>query len=531
MFKSPQPSDTNPARPDTPPAPGIFRASAVVVLVRGRGDALEVYWVRRSDAVPAMPGFHAFIGGGVSAEDTALAAAMSPPQGDDAAAGADGFDAAQLRVLEACVIREAFEETGVLLGTGARTDPAALAAMRDRVLEGTTSFGALAREHGWGFEGGALRYIGRWTTPPFSTARFDSAFFLAEVPAQQEPTIIPGELASGEWIAPEVALARWKAGEAAFAAPILHVLLDLAGAASEGGDGFDAAVLERLRSAPRRAGQPVRRIELKWGIVLHPTKTRPLPPATHTNTYLVGDRGMALIDPGSAEPAELEPLYDLIDSLAADGRRVACILATHQHPDHIAGIEAVRARYSVPVLSHVESARAVRPDRTLEDGEIVALESDARDWSLRAIHTPGHTRGHLSFLHPGTGSLFTGDHIPGGNGSVIIDPPDGDMSEYLESLERLLAEPIETLFPGHGSPQGGAHRRIRAMIAHRLEREAKVLAALEGTSRSLPELVARAYADTPRELWGYAERSLLAHLLKLEREHRATRDGDRWCHA
>lgn len=510
------------------PAPSKFRASAVVVLVRGRGARLEVYWVRRSDVVPAMPGFHAFIGGGVNAEDSSLAAAMTPPAGDDAAAAADGFDTAQLRVLEACVIREAFEETGVLLGTGASTEAAALAAMRDQVLEGTTSFGAFAREHGWGFEGGALRYIGRWTTPPFSAARFDSAFFLAEVPQGQEPTIIPGELASGEWIAPDVALAQWKAGDAAFAAPILNVLLELASAASAAGDAFAVPVLERLRSAPRRAGQPVRRIEMKWGIVLHPVKTSPLPPATHTNTYLVGDRDMALIDPGSAEPAELDALYSVIEALAADGRRVACVIATHHHPDHTAGIEAVRERFHVPVLAHTESARAVRPDRTLDDGEIVTLASNARDWSLRTIHTPGHTRGHLSFLHPGTRSLFTGDHIPGGHGSVIIDPPDGDMNEYLESLERLLHEPIETLFPGHGSPQGGALRRIRAMIAHRLERETKVLAALDGTPRPLGELVARAYADTPRELWSYAERSLLAHLLKLEREDRAARDGDRW---
>ena len=508
------------------PAPPKFRASAVVVLVRGRGAGLQVYWVRRSDAVPAMPGFDAFVGGGVNAEDASLAAAMTPPAGDDVAAAADGFDAAQLRVLEACVIREAFEETGVLLGTGARTEAAALAAMRNHVLEGTTSFGAFAREHGWGFEGGALRYIGRWTTPPFSTARFDSAFFLAEVPAGQEPSIIPGELARGEWIAPAAALAQWKSGEAAFAAPILHVLLELASVA---GDPFAATVLERLRSAPRRAGQPVRRIEMKWGIVLHPTKTRPLPPATHTNTYLVGDRDMALIDPGSADPAELDALYSVIDSLAADGRRVACVLATHHHPDHIAGIEAVRERYTVPVLAHAESARAVRPDRLLDDGEIVTLDSNARDWSLRTLYTPGHTRGHLSFLHPGTRSLFTGDLIPGGAGSVIIDPPDGDMFEYMESLERLLMEPVDTLFPGHGAPQGGAQRRIRAMIAHRGEREAKVLAALDKTPRTLSELIARAYADTARDLWSYAERSLLAHLLKLEREGRAARDGDRWC--
>ena len=116
----------------------------------------------------------------------------------------------------------------------------------------------------------------------------------------------------------------------------------------------------------------------------------------------------------------------------------------------------------------------------------------------------------------------------GGVGTVIIDPPEGDMAGYLRSLERLRALGAETLFPGHGAPQGGVKRRLEKLIAHRLEREAKVLAALEPQPGALAELVERAYADTPRELWPYAERSLLAHLLKLEAEGHARREGDRW---
>jgi glyoxylase-like metal-dependent hydrolase (beta-lactamase superfamily II) len=289
----------------------------------------------------------------------------------------------------------------------------------------------------------------------------------------------------------------------------------------------DERLIERLRSAPRRTAEPARRIELKWGIVLHPTKTRPLPPATHTNTYLVGDAEMALIDPGSDDPEELAALDQLIGMLAADGRRVACVLATHAHPDHVAGIAAVRARYRAPVLAHALTAQAVAADRALEDGELVPLSSKDRDWSLRAIHTPGHARGHLCFLHEGTRSLFCGDHIPGA-GTVIVDPPEGDMADYLASLERLLELPIETLFPGHGSPRGAAHARVRELIAHRRAREARVLATLAPDPSSLAELVEIAYDDTPRELWPYAERSLLAHLLKLEREGRAIRDGEAW---
>jgi glyoxylase-like metal-dependent hydrolase (beta-lactamase superfamily II) len=259
-------------------------------------------------------------------------------------------------------------------------------------------------------------------------------------------------------------------------------------------------------------------------------KTKPLPPATHTNAYLVGEEEMVLIDPGSGEPEELEPLFALIDALRGEGRRLRLVLLTHHHPDHVAGVDAVRARYHVPVAAHEDTAQHVGVDFTLKDGDWIPLVPGVGSWSLRALHTPGHTRGHLCFLHPRTKSLFTGDHIPGGQGTVIIDPPDGDMAAYLGSLERLLHEPVETLFPGHGAPQGAAMRRIQGLIKHRLEREAKVLAALSAAPKTPAELVEAAYDDTPRDLWPYAERSLLAHLLKLEAEGKAVQAGEKWSH-
>ncbi|HEY2954095.1 MAG TPA: MBL fold metallo-hydrolase [Candidatus Eisenbacteria bacterium] len=490
-------------------ATSSFRDSAAVVLVRGEGRALEVFWVLRSEAVSYMPGFHAFLGGTVAAADREVEIA--------------GAASEEERVLRACAVREAFEEAGVLLALAPDSAPVAaetLAAARRLLLAGETPFAALAREHGWRFRADGLAFAGRWTTPPFASRRFDTAFFLARAPRGQEPAVVPGELAAGEWIAPSEALERWRRGAVSFAAPILHTLRALA-AGEEG-------LAERLARAPEETARPVRRIELKWGIVLQPMKTRPLPPATHTNAYLVGEREMALIDPGSDDPEELAALFALIESLREDGRALKLVLLTHHHPDHVAGVEAVRARYRVPVAAHAETARHLSVDRTLADGEEVALAPGVGEWSLRALHTPGHARGHLCFLHPRTRSLFTGDHIPGGTGTVIVDPPEGDMKAYVASLERLLVEPVETLFPGHGSPQGGAMRRIRWLIAHRLEREAKVVAALGREPAPLATLVERAYADTPRELWDYAERSLLAHLLKLEAEGRAAREGERW---
>jgi glyoxylase-like metal-dependent hydrolase (beta-lactamase superfamily II) len=409
----------------------------------------------------------------------------------------------------------------VLLGVAEPGSPEQREDARRRLLAGEVRFPELARERGWRFQADALAYVARWITPPFAPVRFETSYFVARVPETQHPVVIPGELAEGEWVRPVAALKRWQLGHETFVAPILHTLIGLAQGGAEG-------LAARLAGAPEAAGGPVRRIEPKWGVVLQPMRTRPLPPATHTNAYLVGESEMALIDPGSDDPDELRALFELIEMLEHDRRRLKLVVLTHHHPDHVAGVNAVRERYGVPVAAHAETARHVRADFTLADGDWIPLAPGVGDWSLRALHTPGHTRGHLCFLHPRTRSLFTGDHITGGTGTVIIDPPEGDMAAYIASLERLLGQRVEILFPAHGSPQGAAERRIRGLVAHRLEREARVRDALGETPRTVAELVPGAYADTPRDLWSYAERSLLAHLLKLEAEGQAGREGERW---
>jgi len=492
---------------DAPEKPS-FRGSAVVVLLRGRGLDLETWWVRRSDAVSIMPGFDAFPGGTIEPSDAGLPIEGVADEGE--------------RALRACAIREAFEETGVLIGLAAPTacSPERLFEARQNLLAGVVTFAQLAWECGWRFRADALTFAGRWQTPPFIPMRFDASYFLARVPEGQEPSVHGPELASGEWIRPLAALDRYHAGSAAFAAPILHTLLALA----EGEDDLPA----RLAEGPELAAYPVRRMEFKWGIVLHPMKTRPLPPATHTNAYLVGERELALVDPGSGDPDELESLSTLLEVLRVEGRRLKLILLTHHHPDHAGGVEAVQHRWRVPVAAHPETARHRHVDQVLADGERVSLAPGLGDWDLRVLYTPGHAQGHLAFLHERTRSLFCGDLIPGGRGTVILDPPDGDLVSYLASLERVLGEPVETLFPAHGSPQGAAPQRIRWLIHHRLKREKQVLAALGSELRELPALVEQVYTDTPSELWAYAERTLLAHLLKLEAEGRALREGERW---
>jgi glyoxylase-like metal-dependent hydrolase (beta-lactamase superfamily II)/8-oxo-dGTP pyrophosphatase MutT (NUDIX family) len=483
-----------------------FRDAACVVLVRGHGASLEVYWVRRSDAVPFQPGFMAFPGGKVDAADGAF-----PVPGVS-----DEFE----RAARVCAVREALEETGVLVGVPGDVDAASLASARTALLEGRATLADVTRDHGWPLDPASLTFAGRWQTPPFAPVRFDTLFFLATLPSGQEPTVIPGELASGEWVRPLQALDRYRHGQLTFAAPILWTLIALA----EGDDGL----AERIAQGPARAATPVRRIELQWGVILHAMPTHPLPPARYTNAYLLGESEMALVDPGSGEPEHLRELFALTDHLAVEGRKVTMIVVTHHHPDHTGGVAACRERLGARVVGHRELAAHLPLDVVVKEGDWLPLAPGHNDWTLRVLETPGHTRDSISLWHEKRRALFCGDLLPGGAGSVVIDPPDGDMSTYLASLERCAALEPQTLFPAHGSPSGGAVRRIRALVQHRLEREAKVVAALGSDARTLGELVPIVYADTKPEMWSWAERSLLAHLEKLAGEGRAVRAGERW---
>ncbi len=493
----------------TPPAK-TFRDAACVVLVRGQGAAREVYWVRRSDAVPFQPGFMAFPGGKVDAADAAFPV---PGVSDD-------FE----RAARVCAIREALEETGVLVGLPGGVSADSIAAARTELLEGRATLQQVAEQHGWPLAPESLTFAGRWQTPVFAPVRFDTLFFLAELPAGQEPSIIPGELASGEWVKPLAALDRYRHGQLTFAAPILWTLIALA----EGDDGL----AERIAQGPERAALPVRRVELQWGIILHAMRTKPLPPALYTNAYLIGESEIALVDPGSGEPDDLRDLFALTDHLEAEGRRVKLIVVTHHHPDHTGGVAACRerfgARHGAKVVGHRDLAPHLPLDMVMKEGDRLPLAPGHNDWTLTVLETPGHTRDSLSLWLPKRRALVCGDLLPGGPGSVVIDPPDGDMGTYLASLERCAALEPQTLFPAHGSPSGAAVRRIRALVKHRLEREHKVLAALTAEARTLGELVPTVYDDTKPELWGWAERSLLAHLEKLASEGRAAREGSGW---
>jgi len=242
-----------------------------------------------------------------------------------------------------------------------------------------------------------------------------------------------------------------------------------------------------------------------------------------TNAYLVGGERLALIDPGPESPAHLAAM------LAAAGGRLRWILCTHTHLDHSPGARALQAAtgaevIGMPAPQHGNQDVTFAPGRVFAHGDVL----DCGAFTLRAVHTPGHASNHLCYLLEPEKLLFTGDHMMQGS-TVVINPPDGDMTAYLESLAALLALDIARAAPGHGHPIDTPHDEARRLIAHRLKREQKVVNAFAiHNPAALDELLPIVYSDTPERLHPVARRSLHAHLLKLEREGRVERRGERW---
>jgi glyoxylase-like metal-dependent hydrolase (beta-lactamase superfamily II) len=242
-----------------------------------------------------------------------------------------------------------------------------------------------------------------------------------------------------------------------------------------------------------------------------------------TNGYIVGDpdTGYIVVDPGPNEPEHQQRIWRATNG---DIRMIVC---THSHADHSPGARPLQALCKTrPPILGLPSAPTARPaseftpDRTLADGETLVLSGGAATHTLKVIHTPGHAANHVCLVLLEDGLLFSGDHILNGS-TTVVDPPDGDMTAYLDSLDRLAAacdeHGIEFILPAHGHVLGSARQAIGMLKAHRLQREARIVAAMrERPTGTLEDWVELAYADVPPRMWPVAKRSLLAHVQRIE---------------
>ena len=544
--------------------PVATRPAATVLLLRDTPDngGLEVLMTRRSGTASFAPGAYVFPGGGIDALDASpeshAAADRRPAQGD-------------LHLTQAiAAIRESFEELGVLLAR--HTDGPRKELMADAhdiaAIDRHLPFAAQCQARGLRLAADSVYLLAHWTGDRDLPRRFEVPFLVARMPEGQEPVADETEQFEPVWVRPADALARHEAGQFFMIYPTIRTLQRLAKFASTQAV-LDAVAHEQPLwvSCPRAgllAGKEARYMEDEMpfgelalvcpdGQIVHPLDwqtERPVPLLKNlqrltapnpgvmtgpgTNSYLVGDpaTGFIAIDPGPADAEHLDKLW------RAAGGDIRMIVCTHSHPDHSPGAAPLQAlcvqagRAAPPILGlpsapTARAASAFTPDRALQNNELLALMGKAPEGkithTLQVIHTPGHAANHLCLLLQEDGLLFSGDHILNGS-TTVIDPPDGNMADYLDPLDRLDAlcaeHSVEFILPAHGhvlgGPINGARSAIAKLKAHRLAREAKVLAAMQALpDGSMDDWVQHAYDDVPPRMWPVAQRSLLAHVERI----------------
>jgi glyoxylase-like metal-dependent hydrolase (beta-lactamase superfamily II)/8-oxo-dGTP pyrophosphatase MutT (NUDIX family) len=426
--------------------------------------------------------------------------------------------------------RELFEETGILLARTKTGDFLAsspdLESRRRELVAGSLSFTHFLNQHHLQVWEADFVPLGNVVTPPFSSLRFDTAFFVAGLPPRQQPEVWPGELEAGHWATAVKMLGRWQRAEILISPPTLMMLQAIADRHAD----EVPAVLAALLHPP--ASDPIPPIYFAPDVRLIPLHTQALPPSTHTNAYLIGKAPSYLLDPGAAAQDEQQRLFAVLDAHLENGGRLTAVVLTHQHPDHVGAAAACRARYQLPVWAHPLTARALQGkvpvDVTIADGQHLDLGTSAdghSPWHLQAIHTPGHAAGHLCFFEPHYRLLFAGDMVST-QSSVVIAPPDGDLAIYLQSLRSLRAVPARLLLPAHGGVSARPVATIDECLAHRARREEMLLSALASGLTAVPELALELYKGIPDDLMCFAQMQVRAGLRKLESEQKVTRTGD-----
>lgn len=543
-----------------PPAP--TRAAASVLLLRDTPAGLEVLMTRRSNSASFVPGAYVFPGGGIDAADANCHAIAQRRATQSAQALTDAIAG----------IRESFEELGILLARHADGSWAEQAEIDAMDRQGDLGAQCATRE--LTLAASDMFVLARWITDRDLPKRFDVPFLVARVPPAQTPVADETEQFEPVWVRPGDALARHLAGSFFMIYPTIITLERLQDLATVDAVLQACAVSEEplWTSCPRTgllAGREQRHMEHESaygelalvcpdGQIVHTLDwqseqpvpllknvlrlTAPNPGAMTgpgTNSYLVGDpdTGYIAIDPGPSDAEHLDKLW------RAAGGDIRLIVCTHSHPDHAPGARPLQAMcHPTPPILGLPSANTARthsafvPDRVLQDGEILALPQN-HGWStevdptkketthtLKVIHTPGHAANHLCLMLLEDGLLFSGDHILNGS-TTVVDPPDGDMNDYLNSLDLLQAActeyQLKYLLPAHGYVLGGpddeAQTAITRLKTHRLQREAKVMAAMQAQpDGTLDDWLALVYADVPQRMWPVAKRSLMAHVARIK---------------
>ena len=594
------PRDSALLYPPKPLAPLL--QAATVLLLRDSPLGVQVLMTRRAMTASFAPGAYVFPGGGIEPDDQKYAS-NQPLSPINSAQSAQDFIATRKTQTAPQVtwalaaIRESFEELGVVIARQNNGEwiTQAQVAQLDRHANFYTQM--LTNEFQIAAQG--VYVLAHWITDRDMPKRFEVPFLVARMPEGQTPVADEKEQFAPEWISPQDALTRFDAGDFFMIFPTIRTLQKLSDYTAVD-DVLTACASEQplWTSCPRAGllqGKEARFMEYEpafgelamvspYGQIGHELAwqhEKPVQLLQHvwrltapnpgvmtgpgTNTYIVGtpEKGYLVIDPGADIASHIERI------LRATNGDIVAIVCTHSHPDHSPAAKPLQARVveasnTVPMALTAEfaqhicpilglpSASSAResawfdPDIALQNHEQLSpyfrrpYDEKPFDISLQVVHTPGHAANHLCLILPEDGLLFSGDHILNGS-TTVIDPPDGNMSDYLDSLDTLAAlcrqHDLRFILPAHGfvlshcdsaqaapeqrgdaksDTRGGAARAIAALKLHRLKREARIIAAMKIKPKgSIEELVPIAYRDVDAKLWPIAARSLAAHMQRI----------------
>ena len=480
------------------------RKSASVMLSRVSGSNHEILMAHRISELPAFPDLWSFPGGGVSRVDRK--AAEEHP---------DWFqNRTEDRLQVFTLLREMVEEVGISPdGEGGFVEVGE--EVRKRVCEDKSAWLEAAESGEFSISGFQCQVITERTTPPQSPARFHNLFFHVDLgESGVEPSFPPlrSEFDEFRWWLPEDLIASWERNELHLPPPIVTLIRDLMEKMEEAGDLISAC--EILSSDPPSGPH---RFEYGPGVecVLIPTET--LPPATHTNCFILGERGgeRVVIDPAISDNEGFQELSSKVEEIKADGSEILCTIFTHRHRDHLGDMDMISQLYQAPVWASSQTLEAIlqsESSREIRDGDSFELKGPNGKSEWKVLETPGHCPGQICLV--GIPGIVSADNCTM-VGTILVPSGDGDMGAYIDGLEMLKKLKPHTLFPGHGPLIPNPQRILTDYINHRKGRHSKVLEAVRSGNSTLSKIAESAYSETPDAHPSLAQDQTLSHLKSL----------------
>ncbi len=473
------------------------RPSATLMVTRDGKEGVEVLLGRRAKTMPSFPEYWAFPGGGISRSDRESVELVP-----------------HLNLAQAAIFRELVEELGLAPKNGKLV--VVDEENRMKVVADKNNWLKLVKSGQIPCDNDGVRLISKRTTPPFGPMRFENSFLHIHAGDEVADFSLSGqtEFVDARWVKPNQLITEWKNNSIKVAPPVVSLLMEVARCLENNDEDMNVVALDLEKRVPGR-----RAILFAHGVEVVPVPTATLPPADHTNCYLVGDPegDFILVD---AACRTKEAMEDLLAAVARHQGDLIAMMFTHRHLDHLGDIRLLKEAFPVPIWASKETSAAIPCDRILVNDEILQLGN--QQWQV--LDTPGHCTGHLCLFSKA--GLIAGDMVAG-IGTILIPPSDGDMNIYLEQLHRLRDLNPHLIFPSHGPVIPLPQKTLEYYIDHRSKRHQRVLTA---TSRhnSTADIALDAYSDSPDAHPLLAEDQTLAHLLALEREQKVVRNESGW---